>query len=408
MQTRRKGRKIYTYRVKNRRVFSQYHPMRTALMTVLAVVVLLFLGLVGYNVIGPLATRLRKEAKHPTTTPNPYIYAEATMTALETTMPPTTTTAYTTTEEYIEPITEPLQLSLYLNPNALSDLEKLQTVVSEAAANGYESVVIPLKLSGGTLQYNSTVPEAKQAGASADNLPTLSEIATTISACGVFPVARIETVADNLLPIAIEQTGFRTTTDNKLWLDDAEGSGGKPWMSPFSDESRTYLQKLVTEISGAGFQKVICGGVAYPTFYAADLEALGPMLSDEASRRSGLVGMLNSIGEAAPSTVYECDLRMAIDNQEEGLSPDQLTLGTACVTIDFHKFDGTFFYASDRYDVSKLAYEDKTLILMQIAEEITGQMAVLPCIRSDNLDAVQLQSVIDTMYEIGYSNILIQ
>lgn len=408
MQTRRKGRKIYTYRVKNRRVFSQYHPMRTALTTVLAVIVLLFLGLVGYNVVGPLASRLKKEAKHPTTTPNPYIYAEATMTALETTTVQTTTTVLTTTEEYLEPINEPLQLSLYLNPNALSDLDKLRTVVSEAAANGYGSVVVPLKLGGGALQYNSTVPEAKQSGASADTLPTLSEIASTISACGVFPVARIETTADSLLPIVKAEAGYRTTAEDKLWLDDAEGSGGKPWISPFSDVSRSYLQQIAAEISNAGFQRIICGGVAYPNFYAADLEALGPMLSDEASRRSGLVGMLNAIGDTVPSAVYECDLSLAIDNQEEGLAPDQLSIGTACVMIDFHKFDGTFFYAAERYDVSKLAYEDKTLILMQIAEEITGAMNVLPCIRSDNLTEQQLQSVIDTMYEIGYSRILIQ
>ena len=77
MSNRRKGRKIYTYRVKNRRMFSKYHPMRSALgVTVLVFLVALF-GVVGYSILGPLMTRLPKEKENPTRTPDPYVFTTA-------------------------------------------------------------------------------------------------------------------------------------------------------------------------------------------------------------------------------------------------------------------------------------------------------------------------------------------
>lgn len=406
MHIRRKGRKIYTYRVKNRRVFSKYHPMRSALSTVLTLVVLAFLGVVGYNVVGPLVTRLSAEKERPTMTPDPYIYEEQQTTAVTTIG--SDSQEEISTETTAAPMLTPLQLSLYLNPNALSDIEKLRTVVSEAAAEGYHAVVVPLKLSGGALQYQSLVNEAKECGATSETLPTLSEIATTISECGVFPIARIETISDHLMPAEYQETGYRNTATEKLWRDDETGAEGKPWMTPFADESRQYLQNIASEIANAGFRNVICGGVEYPHFMESDYEILGPMLSDEASRSSGLVGMLNAIGDATSAAVCEVELSRAIAGEEESLNPDALNLTTAMVLIDFDKFNGTFFHASERYDVSKLAYPDKALMLMQIAEEVTGTMSVLPCIRSSNLTQSQLEAVIDTMYEIGYTEIFIQ
>lgn len=400
MQNRRKGRKIYTYRVKNRKMFSKNHPMRSALNLTLTAVILVGLGLVGYNIIGPLTKRLRQEKENPTTISEPYI---ETGTRPSTTEPYVSSTYFTETTE--PPIEVPLQLIYNLNDNVLTDLDKLQQTVSGAALNGYSAVSVPLRLSGGILQYRSSVESAISCGASSEDLPTLQEINTVISGCGMPAVAQICLLPDNLMPAYHKATGFQHTSSDKLWLDDAVQSGGKPYMSPFSDESRNYLHDIASEISDAGFWQVICSGVQYPNFYADDLGDLDTSLSNAEMRKNGLVEMLNRIGD---SVTYEFDLSLALDGKEEALAPSELKLKEVCVDVDFHKFESTFFYESNRYDPSKLAYRERTILLMQIAEEITGDLTVYPCIRTDNLTENQRQTVIETLYETGYDKIFIE
>lgn len=411
MRTRRRGRKIYTYRVKNRRVFSRYHPMRSAIGTAAMVVLLLFLGLVGYNIIGPLTARLRQEASTPTTTPDPYDPSDYTVPATTTTVTTTITTSTTpmVTETTEPPVVVPLQRAQYLNPNAVSDLTRLQSAVTAAAEAGCTAVVVPLRLSGGALQYQSAVPQALLCAATSNELPALSEITSTIAGSGCIPIARIETLSDNLLPIVDAETGFSNLATGGLWLDDVLESGGKPWLSPFSAGACDYLSALVTEIAQAGFQYVICGGVSYPNFYDSDLAVLDPQLSDAARRQAGLIACLNTLSEAGGAvTAFEFDLSEALAGTVEALAPQELSLRTAVVILDFHAFESAFFYGGERYDVSKLADRDKTLLLLQIAQELVGNMKLIPCIRSDNLDDTQLQSVISAVEEAGYTQLYLQ
>ena len=72
MKRKMKGRKIYTYRARNRRVFSDYHPLRSAIGTVLTLILVVVIGFVGYNVVGPIVTRLQMEKLNPTATADPY------------------------------------------------------------------------------------------------------------------------------------------------------------------------------------------------------------------------------------------------------------------------------------------------------------------------------------------------
>jgi len=69
---KKKGRKIYTYQARNRRVFSDYHPVRSAIGTAVTLVLIGVIGFVGYNVVGPIVTRLHQEELSPTATAEPY------------------------------------------------------------------------------------------------------------------------------------------------------------------------------------------------------------------------------------------------------------------------------------------------------------------------------------------------
>ncbi len=407
MRTRKKGRKIYTYRVKNRRIFSKYHPMRSAFSMVLMSLFLVFFGIVGFNVAGPLVTRLQAEAKKPTTTPDPYVFT--------TTTPPVSavTTATVTTQIRMTdtmPVMqqEPLRLALYLNANCVSDLDKLSAALSEASAAGYTAAVLPLRLEGGALQYSTKSELANECHATNEELPTLAEIAAKIAAADMAPIARIETISDTLVPTVQPKAGYHLKDSDQLWLDDSAAAGGKAWMSPFSEISLNYLQELTAEIVTSGFERVICSGIHYPTFYPEDMEAIGKQASDEEQRSNGLHNLLNRMATTTNVSSYEFDLNAALHGEEEALHPSALAIQTAVVTIDFRDFESMFYYRNERYDTSKLAYKDKVMLLLQVADEMTENLEVLPCICRGKLTDTQLQSVIDAMYEANYTEIYIQ
>lgn len=404
MSNRRKGRKIYTYRVKNRRMFSKYHPMRSALgVTVLVFLVALF-GVVGYSILGPLMTRLPKEKENPTRTPDPYVFTTA---PTQTTASPSTQTNTITEPTETTPI-EPLQLGLYLNPNTINDSTKLTESVVNAANAGYSSVIVPLRLEGGALQYYSEVPQAQECQATSEKLPTLQDILATIHAADLTAVARIETISDTLFPLIEPDSAYHLSGKDTLWLDDAADSGGKAWMCPTAESSQTYLSAIIDEISMSGFSQILCGGMHYPKFFQSDLEAIGASVTATDSRRNGLISMLNAIGDASPLTTYEFDLKDAISGNEEGMIPDKLNIKNAVVKIDFRDFEDPFFYKDERFDISKLAYKDKMLLLTQLATDLAYPLEITPCIVKGTLTDLQLQTILDEMHAAEHPQIYIE
>ena len=424
MSNRRKGRKIYTYRAKNRRMFSQYHPIRSALAVTFFLILLAFLVLVGYGVSASVVKRLRAERESPTTTSEPFEVAEITTADTEqkadinvnttdsdtsttstTTAVTSDTTAETTTADSVS---EPQMLGCYLNANVVSNLEKLAAAAESAKSDGYSAVIIPLKLEGGSLQFHSSVEAAAECKASSEKLPTLQDIAFTVLSEGVSPIARIETFSDNLLPKKFEDAAFINTLTQKPWLDDAEKSGGKPWLSPFSETAQQYLAEICLEIQTAGFQQIICGGMNYPNFSPTDSEAIGDCISNAESRKNGILDLFNAMEDAADGCIYEVDLHDITSNSDDIPAISKMQVERVIISIDFKDFDSRFYYGGKRYDVSRLAYSDKAQLLLQIAEDITGDRSVLPCIQRDSLSDAQYETVMQTLTQLGYNTIYLR
>lgn len=412
MHLKKKGRRIFTYRVKHRRVFSRYHPLRSALGMTLMIAAMILLGIVGYSVIGPLVTRMQQEAQTPTQTPDPYIPGTTTTAAsgITTGSPEQsddTTTTTTTTTAAALPDPEEGYRALYLEEEAMASFEALSRAVSDAKAAGYTAVVLPLKQSGGKLYYASALEEAQQCGAVVSE-QTAQQIAAMITEQGMHPIARMVTIADSCYPLISLEAGYVIEETGQRWLDKAEADGGKPWMNPFAAVSRDYLSAIAKELADAGFEQVLCAQTAYPKFYASDLTYIGSSVSDRKSRIQGLTSVLNALGDASAACVYEFDLYEALNDEEEALDREQLTIESACVVIRYHYFSTPFYVDNDRYDPSRLSLQDKTRLLMEISEELTGDMTVYPCIRRSDLSENELNEVLETLHALGYGQVLIQ
>lgn len=136
----------------------------------------------------------------------------------------------------------------------IESLEALDSILDKVDKN-YNMVVIPLKIEGGKLNYNSSNEGAVLA--EAGNEIPISSITEAVKSYGFTPVASVNAMQDNLYPKANKNAGFLIKSTKTLWLDSPQKDKGKPWMDPASSDTREYLSSLSGANRSAGFEYII-------------------------------------------------------------------------------------------------------------------------------------------------------
>lgn len=425
MKHRKKGRKIYTYQAKNRRIFSPYHPVRNAVGTVLTLVLMAVLGIVGYNIIGPVTDRLRAEEIAPTTTPEPY-FTEA---APETTAPPEQTEIQTeavttvTTQKTEQPTTEETTvttefpfnnrypadatIAYYVPEDTLKDLDALGAAAKKCAEQGYCAMILPMKLPSGMLQYASSVEKARACGASNDAMLTLREITNETSRYHVKCIAEFSTLEDHTYSNYFMEGSYVFQDGNTRWLDNKPEEGGKPWLNPFDAASAEYLAELAAELGSGGFASVICKGTVFPHFFQSDADLIGNHVMDADKRRTALDFVLNTIAAGAPGAGLYTDAHALLSGEEEAFDAKGLSMGTVFAKIDPAAFDAPFAVEGERYDPTALAFREKLLMITDGLQKTVGGRILVPCLSESEWSAADIEQAIEIFYNAGYKNVYI-
>ncbi len=405
MLFRKKGRKIYTYRVKNRRVFSKYSPLRSALSVALSLVILGGLGVVGYSVIGPIVIRTEQEKETPTTVPDPFV-AMSTTTTATTTVTTITTTQETTTTTTTLPAVVENPLVLLLADEVMYTSETLMQALSDAKNAGYDAVVMPMKQYGGLLYYASQIEGTDYCKAVQSEL-TAEEIVMMAEDAGLIPMAEIVTIADYTYPLYSFESGYFFENSDDRWLDDKESEGGKPWLSPFAQTSQDYLCAVAGELYSAGFVKVLCADTEYPDFYESDLEYIGKDVSDPKRRADGLAGILNALDACESGCAYAFDLYTALNKDEEAIRSENLAVKNAVITFDYHMFSMPFYLGNDKYDPRGLSIAEQTMLLLKVADAIAEDMEYLPCVSRHGLSDAEVTEAVEAFRAAGFATVFV-
>ena len=410
MKHRKKGRKLFTYQAKNRRIFSEYHPVRNAVGTLLLLVIMAGLGIVGYNIVGPVVTRIRAEESNPTVTPEPYftetqpvqteLIAEAVTTTAEvTTTAVQTTTAVTTRRSAKFP--EDTVVAYYTPAEALTDLDTLEDAAKKCADSGYTAMILPMKDDIGMLRYATASEKAKQCGAANDSLLTLREIRNAVGRYQINCIAEFYTLTDRTYPNTFNDGSYVFLDGNTRWLDNAPEEGGKPWLNPFSQATSDYLAGLANELTAGGISQIICKGTVFPHFYPTDADLLGGQINDLGARKTALLNVLNAIAAAAPGAGLYADGKALTDGAEEAFDIDQLSMGTVFVEINPSAFTEPFTAGGERFDPGTLAFREKMLMLTDAMQKAVGGRVMIPCLREDAMTPQELHLAIETLAEAG-------
>ncbi len=164
--------------------------------------------------------------------------------------------------------------AVMIDTDLLSDTDALDSLLDQAAAAGFNSVVFDLKDDRGCLLYASETEQGTavlrtQASRFSVN-PTLTmedlrAAAAHLKEKGFLPVPRLYAFKDQVAPYALASVKIGVQgSPASVWHDAAVSKGGVPWMNPCSTESHRYMAVLVGELKAAGFPFILLDGVQFP------------------------------------------------------------------------------------------------------------------------------------------------
>ncbi len=230
-----------------------------------------------------------------------------------------------------------VQCSVRLPQSAVSDANTLRTMLKNVKTQYPDAgaVVIPMKLSGGALNYASSAA-GDAAWAVCQGSMTAVEIASIVREEGFYAYASCSLLDDNLYPTVytyrdasymIEKDGVMT---GDQWLDNYADKGGKPWLNPESSTTTAYLEGLVQELSSGGFSAILCSGFTYPNFRPADEKYLSPEVY--AKNPDSMIELANMLSAAVPDTtdiVLDLSAYYAMNGWELVYQPEKLDVSYA-------------------------------------------------------------------------------
>ncbi|MGN0621537.1 MAG: putative glycoside hydrolase [Porcipelethomonas sp.] len=313
-------------------------------------------------------------------------------------------------KEFIEPLenTEESEIRAYwLDEKEFDDPETLEKSV-KSIPDSYNTVVVPLKMKGGKLNFKSVNEDAEMAGANSEI--SLSEILDIVKAENLIPAASVNIMEDNLYPKVNNQAGFLSEKTHKIWLDASEKKGGKPWINPASSAAREYSASIVGEITQAGFKYVIGTNAEYPQFSQEALDTIGERVKDE-NRYLDLIDIVNDMADSADRKGSEMWLEISAydlftDNCEVF---EKMLLNTTntVIKIDLSEFNSKVKCGSETIDFSKMSVKEKIIKVCELTETYIYKTSFIPEVTDKNLSSTQIKAVEETFEEIGFTSYIV-
>lgn len=197
----------------------------------------------------------------------------------------------------------------FLPDNAAESSDSLRSALAAAKNTGCNMAVITLKNEEGLMLYKSGLAILKEGNTIKASL-TAQQISSMISEAGFIPAAKISTLKDKSSMSCVD--GSYMIVGGGGWMDDYPEKGGKPWMSPFKNETISFIGSITEELSAAGFKNIICENTMYPAFHSIDITTyLSDLpLTDSTKRAAALWNVVDAAKKGAEKNGAELWLEM--------------------------------------------------------------------------------------------------
>ncbi len=392
----KKGRKVYrtnSYEKKKR--------LKRALRVLLGLIVIAALVFVGYSVGKPILNYLNKENENTDNVKEPWtppaVTSEVAGTS-DTNEDSTEVTAESSETVTSNEIINSTGLTAYmLSEDALSDPSQFSALLDQVKADGYTAVSVTLKAKGGKIYYSTASTMAKSdENAVVGNMP-IQQIASLIKNSGLKMIAELNILEDNNR-YGEYRDGSYHALDGSTWLDTAADKGGKPWLSPFDDDTKEMVRYMANEVSAAGFDYITVSGLTFPTFRNSDLNLLGDTVKD-ANRYKALIELANIVQTAAnehnTKTFIRTNAADIIYGRAEIFKPGELSGYTLLIDFDPAEFSESVVYNNNEIVFSELDSSSKFKTAFEIIKGQCGtEISVIPVITESGSNHADYDSLI--------------
>ena len=284
-----------------------------------------------------------------------------------------------------------------LSEDALSDPSQFSALLDHVKADGYTAVSVTLKAKGGKIYYSTASTMAKSdENAVVGNMP-IQQIASLIKNSGLKMIAELNILEDNNR-YGEYRDGSYHALDGSTWLDTAADKGGKPWLSPFDDDTKELGRYMADEVSAAGFDYITVSGLTFPTFRNSDLKLLGDTVKD-ANRYKALIELANIVQTTAnehnTKTFIRTNAADIIYGRAEIFKPSELSGYTLLIDFDPAEFTDSVVYSNNEIVFSELDPSSKFKTAFEIIKGQCGtEISVIPVITESGSNHADYDSLI--------------
>jgi hypothetical protein len=149
---------------------------------------------------------------------------------------------------------------IYLNAWAAGSSRRRAKFFNDTATTEIYTFVIDLKDASGFVSHRTSVPMAKEAGATGEiRIRDLTGVLTELRFAGVYPIARIVVFKDPLLARARKDLAVQDTAGG-VWVD----GKGQIWLNPVQRAIWDYNVALAREAAEFGFPEIQWDYVRFP------------------------------------------------------------------------------------------------------------------------------------------------
>ncbi|MDE6665899.1 MAG: putative glycoside hydrolase [Ruminococcus sp.] len=396
MKIKNKGRKIYKTKEKN---YYGKSPAGKFFSALLSVLLIGGIGFIGYSVAGPLINYTRKQGDEEPPESETVPEEEQTSGEIQT----------EDADDAVLPVVQSendVYRAVFLSEYDMTSTESIKIAVGRIPQEqGIEYIEVPLKLKNGKLTYESSSPVLTDSDIVQPEI-TLQEIAHTIKKEGYTPSAHISVFADSTIPKIYPQYSYMIKETLSVWQD----SNSNLWASPFSSDYTDYLTFLADEISGAGFEKIICSDLSFPEFSDRDIEELNDPRIENDGRYTALTDTANILYEKITADNSEMLIEVSasdvISGKSEVLKPLFLNSDTIVLNINLDEISRGVNTGDTVYEFNGTVSEN-VLKMLDLAKDRLSDFNVTVRISGGSGNTSDILKAKDDMAENGYTSFIL-
>lgn len=404
------GRKVYrnsTYNKKKR--------IKKAIGIFLSIIIIAILIFFGYSIAKPIFNYLNsenitdEEQTEPWTPPVVTDVDENNDAEQENDEQVSETTASSTA---VNDENSLLEFTAYELPaDALLSAETLSSYINQAKTDGYSALIVTMKAKGGAIYYNTASEFARTDENTVVGTLPAAQISSMIKANGLKAFAYLNILEDNNR-YGENRDGSYHTTDGSTWLDNSVANGGKPWLSPFDEDTKEYTAFLANEISAAGFDVVIADGVMFPAFRNSDFGYLGDYVKS-AARYQALIEIVNTAKNSVEmnntSFMLELDAADIINGTCEAFKPNVLTDMTLIIDYVPSEFENTIIYNGQEIVLSDMTAKQRFAQVFAIISAQSGDsIKIIPSLQHSDFNQADYSEIISEIINEGFNSYIVK